>query len=130
MYQKMPPVRAASFLICGNTVTEDAGINPIIITNANSTLKNCFETLFFISLSSFSGIHFICHTSGSVILQMYGIREDEIFCDFPTFGNCHTNTKHCLGYICTTSLFRTAFGVSLSLKNGGADFSAIYIFLN
>ena len=58
----MPPVRAASFLICGNTVTEDVGINPIIITNANSTLKNCFETLFFISLSSFSGIHFICHT--------------------------------------------------------------------
>ena len=52
----MPPVRAASFLICGNTVTEDVGINPIIITNANSTLKNCFETLFFISLSSFSGI--------------------------------------------------------------------------
>ena len=52
----MPPVRAASFLICGNTVTEDVGINPIIITNANSALKICFETLCCICLSSFSGI--------------------------------------------------------------------------
>ena len=41
----------------------------------------------------------------SVNLPLYGIREDEIFCDFPAFGNCHTNTKHCLGYICTTSLY-------------------------
>ena len=58
---------------------------------------------------------------------MYGVRENKIFCYFHIFMQLLHKYKTLLRIYLHNISLRTVFGVSLSLKNGGADLTAFFI---